>query len=107
MSTANGTIRRFTDLRLLSLAVGLVIVLDVATTFYGLSIGLPEGNPFVRSILETYGLLGFVVLKGIAVLWCGILYKALGAKYGKAALLGLFIPQAIAVILNLITIVQA
>lgn len=107
MSVANGTLRRFTDLKLLSLAVAIVLVLDVATTSYGLSIGLPEGNPFVRSIIEGYGLLGFVVLKGIAVLWCGILYKALGAKYGKAALLGLFVPQAIAVVLNLITIAQA
>jgi len=104
MSTTQARLQQFTDIRILSLLVALVLLGDLATTAYGLSIGLPEQNPFVKTVIEAYGVVGMVGLKALVVLWVGAIYKTLGARYGKAALLGLFRPNGIAVVLNLITI---
>lgn len=44
-----------------------VLVLDLATTAYGLELGLRESNPVALALLERYGYWGFVALKGFAV----------------------------------------
>lgn len=107
MSVSKQSLERFADVRILCVVVALAVLGDLVTTMYGLSIGLPESNPFVRGIVENYGLVGMIALKGICVVWVAIIYKQLGKRYGIAAMLGLAIPQGIAVILNIITIAQA
>lgn len=92
---------------MLLLLVAIASLGDLVTTSYGISIGLPEQNPFVANIIEDYGFIGMVILKLVAIAWVGIIYTLMNEAYGKAALFGLFVPQSIAVLLNLYTIAQA
>lgn len=89
-------------------ALGVLMVLgDLATTVYGLEIGLREQNPFVLAVLVQYGVAGLVGLKLVAVSWVVIIWRALGRRYGVAAMAGLAVPQGIAVALNVVTILNA
>lgn len=89
-------------------ALGIALVLgDLVTTVYGLEIGLRERNPFVVAALVRFGVAGLVGLKLLAVSWVGVIWWALGQRYGLAAMAGLMIPQGIAVVLNVVTILNA
>lgn len=89
-------------------ALGLAMVLgDLVTTLYGLEIGLREQNPFVVATLGRFGAAGLVGLKLVAVSWVALIWRGLGRRYGLAAMAGLMIPQGIAVVLNVITILNA
>lgn len=89
-------------------ALGIAMVLgDLVTTVYGLEVGLREQNPFVVSVMARFGVAGLVGLKVIAVSWVGIIWWVLGRRYGLAAMAGLMIPQGIAVVLNVVTILNA
>lgn len=81
-----------------------MVVGDLVTTVYGLNIGLREQNPFVVAVLSSYGVAGLVGLKLIAVSWVGIIWYGLGRRYGIAAMAGLMVPQTVAVVLNVVTI---
>lgn len=89
-------------------ALGVALVLgDLVTTVYGLEIGLRERNPVVVAALARFGVAGLVGLKLVAVSWVGIIWWALGRRYGLAAMAGLMIPQGLAVALNVLTILNA
>lgn len=88
--------------------VGIVaIVGDLVTTIYGLQIGLSERNPFVASVLAQYGLAGLVGLKLLVVVWITVIWRVLSRRYAIAAMAGLALPQAVAVVLNVATILSA
>lgn len=88
--------------------LGIVAVLgDLVTTIYGLDIGLQERNPFVVYVLSSYGVAGLAGLKLVAVAWVAIIWRVLGRRYGVAAMAGLMIPQTVAVVLNVVTILTA
>lgn len=82
------------------------VVGDLATTVYGLHIGLVERNPVVAAALARFGVVGMVALKGIAVSWVLAIRRVFGRTYGVAALFGLALPQSVAVVLNLLTILS-
>jgi len=89
-------------------ALGVAAVLgDLVTTVYGLEIGLRERNPFVLAVLGQYGVAGLVGLKLVAVSWVAVIWRALGRRYGVAAMAGLAVPQGIAVAVNVFTILNA
>ena len=48
-------------------SIVLLNYLEVITTLIGLSEGLREGNSFIASILSNYGIVGFVLVKAIAM----------------------------------------
>jgi hypothetical protein len=54
---------------------------DVATTAIGLNMGLGEGNPFMRAAYESYGSMGLVGVKAVAM--CGTLTFPLMSKNTK------------------------
>jgi len=85
----------------------LAIFGDLVTTVYGLGVGLREQNPFVAAVLVDYGVAGLVGLKLLVFAWVGVIWHVLNRRYGLAALLGIAVPQAIAVVLNLVTILSA
>lgn len=93
--------------RWLWIATLAVVAGDVVTTLYGLSVGLVERNPVVATALAAYGVPGMLALKGVAVGWAVAVWRLLGRTYGLAALVGLFLPQAVAVVLNVATILRA
>lgn len=89
-------------------AIGVALVLgDLVTTVYGLEVGLRERNPFVVAVLARFGVTGLVGLKLAAVGWVAVIWRGLGRQYGLAAMAGLMLPQGIAVVLNVITILNA
>lgn len=48
-------------------AVVLLCVLDITTTYYGLQIGFIEANPLARAGLSEFGVWSMVLLKGLAL----------------------------------------
>lgn len=114
-STNDGTTENFVRELLVTPAfvrglcvLGIVVVVgDLVTTIHGLNIGLQERNPFVVYVLSSYGVAGLAGLKLVAVAWVAIIWRGLGRRYGVAAMAGLMIPQAIAVVLNVVTILTA
>ena len=89
-------------------ALGALLVIgDLATTVYGLEIGLREQNPFVVATMNRFGVWGLVGLKLVAVSWVAIIWRGLGRRYGVAAMAGLMVPQGVAVVLNVVTIAHA
>lgn len=90
--------------RVLWLATLTVVAADLITTLYGLSVGYAERNPVVAAVIARYGLAGMLGLKAAALAWPVAVRRALGPVYGAAALVGLFLPQAVAVALNLATL---
>ena len=88
-------------------ALGVAMVVgDLVTTVYGLEVGLREQNPVVLAVMERLGVAGLVALKLVAVSWVGIIWRVLGRHYGLAAMAGLMIPQGLAVVLNVVTILN-
>jgi len=99
----------FASVSTLELGLWLVVlaalVLDIATTAYGLSIGLVERNPFVRWALDSVGLAALPVLK------LGAVAVALACRRAWPACaivvpLGLAIPWSLAVGINLALILS-
>lgn len=88
--------------------VALVAVVgDLATTMYGLEIGLREQNPVVAAALHRYGVGALVGLKLVAVAWAVVVWVWMDRRYGVAAVAGLTVPQTLAVVLNVLTILSA
>lgn len=92
------------ELALWGVVVG-ALVLDVATTTYGLSVGLVERNPAMRLALDSFGLVSLVVAKTGAVAF------ALAVRYvwPECALvvpLGLAVPWLFATGINIAVILS-
>lgn len=86
--------------RLLWGAVLFVMVADLVSTVYGLRQGFHEGNPVVADVLASHGVSGLVALKLVVLAWAGAIWRVFKRRYGVAALVGLFLPQAVAVASN-------
>jgi hypothetical protein len=87
------------------LVVLVAMVLDIATTAYGLSVGLVERNPVVRAALDAFGVAALAAIK------VGALALALACRraWPASALvvpLGLAIPWSLAVGINLALILS-
>lgn len=83
--------------------------LDLATTAYGLSIGLAELNPVAASLLATYGIASLVGLKAVA-LAAGATCRSLVRGWDAATTaipIGLALPACAAVVVNSLAIVLA
>lgn len=99
--------RAVIDERLLWSVVLCVFVLDLATTAFGLSVGLSELNPIAASLLATHGIASLVVVKS-AVLAVGVLcYSIVPDRHGILVPLGLALPWGLAVVVNSLAIVVA
>ena len=73
---------------------------DVATTVYGLRIGLSEANPIARVALEWLGAAGLYGLKLVALLLGLACWWLIPDRYGGLVPLGLAVPSIGAVIVN-------
>lgn len=87
-----------------TLAVG-AMVLDIALTGVGLSMGLVERNPVALSFIESYGLVtAGVILKGGAIALGLLCWRVLPDSHRGIVPLGLAIPSWGAVCINTVMI---
>lgn len=91
-------------IRFLAGLVLAAILGDLATTMYGLEVGFREQNPFVAFVLARVGVAGLVGLKLFVIGWIAVIWAVLGRLYGVAAMIGVLLPQSIAVFLNVLTL---
>lgn len=81
--------------------VVLVMLLDVATTAFGIQRGLQEGNGLVRSAVSAYGISGLVGIKVAVLALAGVLASQVPDRMSPVVPLGLLLPTLIAVAVNL------
>jgi len=87
--------------RTLWILVGIALVGDLLTTYYGLKIGLTESNPVARAAIEQFGFSAMVALKLFAV-GVGICCRQLlPERHGLLVPAGLAVPWTAAVVVNL------
>ena len=88
-------------------AVICAFALDLATTAFGLSVGLVEANPIAASLLAAHGFASLVGLK-VLVLVVGVVCRTVvPARHAAAIPLGLALPSAAAVVANSFSIAVA
>ncbi|MFC7080118.1 DUF5658 family protein [Halorussus caseinilyticus] len=81
--------------------VGVALVGDLLTTYYGLRIGLTESNPVAQAALDQFGFSAMVVLKLFA-LGVGVACRQLlPDRHGALVPAGLAVPWSAAVVVNL------
>ena len=95
-----------TDLWLWSLvAVG--FVLDIASTYYGLGVGLEESNPIIRRMFSIIGVLETMVfMKSFVVAMALFAWVTLPEQYRPVIPIGVSIPWLIASAINLSLILR-
>lgn len=87
--------------RTLWILVGVALVGDLLTTYYGLQLGLTESNPVARAALDRFGFAAMVGLKlfalgvGVGCRWL------LPDEHGLLVPAGLAVPWMGAVVVNL------
>ncbi|WP_243700407.1 DUF5658 family protein [Halorussus pelagicus] len=87
--------------RALWLLVGVALVGDLLTTYYGLKIGLTESNPVARTAMERFGFGALVGLKLFAV-GIGVCCRwIVPDEHGLLVPAGLAVPWTGAVVVNL------
>jgi len=74
-------------------------VADVVMTLTGLSNGLQEGNPVVRTMVGTFGVAGLWGVKFLAMCWL-VAGWALLSDWKATVFLGIFAVVTLAVVLN-------
>jgi hypothetical protein len=74
-------------------------VADVVMTLTGLSSGLHEGNPVVRSMIATFGVTGLWVVKFLAMCWLVAGWAYL-SEWKATVFLAIFGVVTLAVVLN-------
>jgi uncharacterized membrane protein YhaH (DUF805 family) len=82
-----------------------VAVLDIATTYHGLSVGLEEGNPVARLLLEAHGLVGLVGLKLLVLAVAVAFRRLLDQPYRWVIPLAALLPWTTATAINVALIV--
>lgn len=78
----------------------LLAALDVGLTYWGLQVGLTEGNPVVAALLAEVGIAALAGLKG-ALLGLAAACRWLRPRWGPWLPLGLSLPWLAAVAINL------
>jgi len=97
---------RSTDAWLWGVAV-VALVLDVVLTYYGLSLGLKEGNPIARSFFSMLGVLeAMVLLKGTVMAMALVAWVALPRQYRIVVPIGVALPWLVASAINATLILQ-
>lgn len=81
------------------------LVVDIATTAYGLSIGLVEQNPVMRHAIESFGLVSLAVAKAGA-LAVALTVRHVWPEYALLVPLALAVPWVLAVGVNLAVILS-
>lgn len=87
------------------LVVLVAMLLDIATTAYGLSNGLVERNPFVRGALDTFGLAVLPVLK-LGAVALALACRRAWPVCAHVVPLGLAVPWSLAAGINLALILS-
>ena len=87
--------------RLLWGMVVVVMLLDVATTAIGLQYGLQEGNALVSAAIETFGIAGLLLVKGLVLVLAATVAHRIPDRVSPVVPLGLALPTLIAVTTNL------
>ena len=87
--------------RLLWGMVVVVMLLDVATTAVGLQYGLQEGNALVSAAIETFGIAGLLLIKGLVLGLAVAIASQIPDHVSPVVPLGLALPTLIAVTTNL------
>ena len=90
--------------RLLWALVLCAFALDVATTSFGLSIGLVERNPLAASLLVEHGIAALVGLKGIALATGLVCRSLVPDRYTAVVPFGMVVPSGAAVLMNTFSI---
>lgn len=83
------------------LLVGISLVGDLLTTYYGLQLGLTESNPVARSAIEQFGFSAMVVLKLFAVGVGLVCRQLLTGRFVLFVPAGLAVPWLAATVINL------
>ncbi|NHN59016.1 hypothetical protein G9466_08015 [Halorussus sp. JP-T4] len=87
--------------RTLWILVGVALVGDLLTTYYGLQLGLSESNPVARAAIRQFGFSAMVGMKLIAIgvgLGCR---RLLPERHGLLVPAGLAVPWLAAAVVNL------
>lgn len=87
--------------RLLWILVGVALVGDLLTTYYGLQLGLSESNPVARAAIEQFGFGAMVGLKLFAVGVGLVCRRILPERHAPLVPAGLAVPWSVAVVVNL------
>jgi len=87
--------------RVLWVLVGVALVGDLLTTYYGLKIGLTESNPVARAAIEQFGFSAMIALKLFAVGVGVCCRQLLPERHGLLVPAGLAVPWMAAVVVNL------
>lgn len=74
--------------------------LDVGLTYWGLQVGLAEGNPIVSALIEQVGIAALVGMKGV-LLGLAAVCRWVRPRWGPWLPLGLALPWLAAVAINL------
>ena len=85
-------------------AVVCAFALDTATTAAGLAIGLDEANPIAADLIADWGLGALVASKVLVLVLAVATRAAVDDRHGVVVPLGLVVPPAVAVLLNLAAI---
>lgn len=93
--------------RLLWSLVLCAFALDVATTAFGLRIGLVERNPLAAALLVEYGIASLVGLKAVALATGLACRSIVPRRYGGIVPFGMVIPSGAAVLMNSFSIAIA
>lgn len=93
--------------RLLWTLVVCAFALDVATTSFGLSIGLVERNPIAASLLVEYGIAALVGLKAVALATGLACRSVVPERYTGVVPFGMVVPSGAAVLMNTVSIAVA
>lgn len=87
--------------RALWVLVGVALVGDLLTTYYGLKIGLTESNPVARAAIQQFGFSAMIALKLFAVGIGVVCRQLLPERHGLLVPAGLAVPWTAAVVINL------
>ncbi|WP_321113035.1 DUF5658 family protein [Halorussus salinisoli] len=87
--------------RTLWILVGVALVGDLLTTYYGLRIGLSESNPVARTAIDQFGFSAMVGMKLFAVGVGVVCRQLLPDRHGLLVPAGLAVPWTAAVVINL------
>lgn len=84
----------------------LLLVTDLATTAYGLGLGLSEANPAAAAALERYGIAALAALKGFALVVAAVGWLVIARRYRVVVPLCLALPWSVGSVLNLVVLVR-
>jgi hypothetical protein len=104
--TSIGFGSRSTDAWLWGVVV-VALVLDVVLTYYGLGLGLQEGNPIARSFFSMLGVIeAMLLLKGSVMAMALVAWIALPRQYRAVVPIGVALPWLVASAINATLILQ-